>query len=359
MALIARAQVTICDLRDPVVSGEEPSSPVLDMLWMDTSQTPSVLKRWTGEAWEVVNEPSVGGTNLFKGSAAWSDAAFENQGSATISGEILTVPAGAEDCTSHMINIKGGEQYVLSFDVRSDQVNTEQLVVVEIRNAENDLSDAFSVIDTSNTEWSRVSYKFTAPDDAAFATICFRPVGCATEYRRVKFEEGTIATSWSPAPQDTDEEVSKLSSRLTKAESTIAGNEIIDRVFQSETYINDRNEITQTKEAQAETKLALDNYMVEFSSTKQVVDGMDENFRAWFDFTREAELKIGRSDSDFSMTLSNEQLAFYYKTVLAAYMSGSKMYNPNLVVLKTLTMGDPASSSPLQAIMDNDGISWE
>jgi hypothetical protein len=37
MAVIASAQITICDLNDPVKQGDEPQNPVLDMLWLDTS----------------------------------------------------------------------------------------------------------------------------------------------------------------------------------------------------------------------------------------------------------------------------------------------------------------------------------
>ena len=43
--MIGMAQFTITDLYDPVVAGTAPTSPVQDMLWLDTSQTPAVLKR--------------------------------------------------------------------------------------------------------------------------------------------------------------------------------------------------------------------------------------------------------------------------------------------------------------------------
>lgn len=54
--IIASAQHTIVDLSDPVVSGTAPTSPVADMLWLDTSESPSVLKRWTGSEWEIVDD---------------------------------------------------------------------------------------------------------------------------------------------------------------------------------------------------------------------------------------------------------------------------------------------------------------
>ena len=56
--IIAVAQYTIIDISDPVLSGNEPSNPVEDMLWIDTSVTPNELKRWndTEHAWVKVSD---------------------------------------------------------------------------------------------------------------------------------------------------------------------------------------------------------------------------------------------------------------------------------------------------------------
>lgn len=56
MAIIANAQITIVDLSDPIISNTTPPSPSQDMLWLDTSKTPNVLKRWNGSSWVVVND---------------------------------------------------------------------------------------------------------------------------------------------------------------------------------------------------------------------------------------------------------------------------------------------------------------
>lgn len=58
--MIAVAQYTIVDLNDPIQQGEEPSSPVDGMLWLDTSVEPNVLKRYDGATgqWVIVNDTS-------------------------------------------------------------------------------------------------------------------------------------------------------------------------------------------------------------------------------------------------------------------------------------------------------------
>ena len=56
--MIASAHITIADLNDPIQQGTAPASPVSGMLWLDTSLTPPLLKRYTGTGWEVVNDSS-------------------------------------------------------------------------------------------------------------------------------------------------------------------------------------------------------------------------------------------------------------------------------------------------------------
>ena len=56
--MIAAASRTIIDLFDPIQQGTEPLSPVMDMLWLDTSLVPNQFKRWNGTVWTVVNDTS-------------------------------------------------------------------------------------------------------------------------------------------------------------------------------------------------------------------------------------------------------------------------------------------------------------
>ena len=66
MGVIAVAQITIRDTTDITVSAVAPSSPVVDQLWLDTSITPNLLKKWNGTEWEVVNESIRNSGNLLQ-----------------------------------------------------------------------------------------------------------------------------------------------------------------------------------------------------------------------------------------------------------------------------------------------------
>ncbi len=49
--MLATAQITIRDDADVFISTIAPTTPVEDMLWLDTSVIPHRLKRWSGSAW--------------------------------------------------------------------------------------------------------------------------------------------------------------------------------------------------------------------------------------------------------------------------------------------------------------------
>lgn len=370
MALIARAQVTICDLADPIVSGTAPANPVKDMLWMDTSQSPSVLRRWTGTEWEIVNETdaSGGGINLAVGTQDWSDGAFTKKGDATVEDGILTVPYSVTDCTGSLIKVEGGSKYTVSFDLCGDPAYTGKVGKVTIYNEETELIETALIEDSLTTAWKRLAKTIAMPDDADFVYVCFGRYSASetaegtgeVNYRNLKFEKGNVATPWCPAPQDVADETIKLANRLTVVESTAYKDSIVNSVFQSSTYMNDKAEVEYVKNQQSETKQTLNDYTLKFSNSIEQLGETQEEYNAWFTFSQDGTMKIGKSDSKFSMSLSNERLAFYNGQNELSYMSGNSIYNPNLVVTKTLTMGDPAENQPgiLQAIMDGDGISW-
>lgn len=52
--MIASGQITLVDLNEPIQQDTAPVSPTEGALWLDTSQSPPVLKRYSGTEWETV-----------------------------------------------------------------------------------------------------------------------------------------------------------------------------------------------------------------------------------------------------------------------------------------------------------------
>lgn len=85
------------------------------------------------------------------------------------------------------------------------------------------------------------------------------------------------------------------------------------------------------------------------------VDGqnaLNDKLRAWFNFSQDGVLGIGRSDTAFSTTISFEELAFWYYSTKVAYMRGDRLHVPNAVVEESLKIGD------ITGEVDGDYIVW-
>ncbi|WP_291653787.1 hypothetical protein [Clostridium sp.] len=54
----AIGQITIRDENDITISNTAPIKPIRDEMWLDTSKSPSILKRYNGSTWDVVNDYS-------------------------------------------------------------------------------------------------------------------------------------------------------------------------------------------------------------------------------------------------------------------------------------------------------------
>ncbi|MFL0495711.1 hypothetical protein [Priestia megaterium] len=56
MTIIASGTMTLTDLNDAIIAGTAPSNPAVNTLWIDTSVTPNMLKKWSGSVWVNVGE---------------------------------------------------------------------------------------------------------------------------------------------------------------------------------------------------------------------------------------------------------------------------------------------------------------
>lgn len=364
--VLTSAQITVCDLADPVVSGAEPSAPVIDMLWMDTSQTPSVLKRWTGAEWEVVNEQIVGGTNLMRGTQYWTDDAFQKDdegnvlsGTAVINETVLTVDSASVEeslCCGHKIPVTGGGKYMLGFDVSGETAGTYEVMRVNIcqLNDEDDAEKVLSVISISENitaYWTRKTKSITVPDEADYVYFIFQPEEDGTRYQYVKFEEGTVATSWNPAPEDFYAETNKITTLVQKVENTQTDQEY--RIGVTEQHIESIDgSIVSINEKQSTMVNDINSVTTSFSTFKNGTEETLSWFRMGVDENNEPILEIGEKDNPVIMHLTNDRLSFLYNNVEVSYMSDSRMYNSNLVVNNSFTFG------PFQGIVDDNGVSW-
>lgn len=85
------------------------------------------------------------------------------------------------------------------------------------------------------------------------------------------------------------------------------------------------------------------------------VDGqtaLNEQIRAWFNFSSEGELGIGRGDQPYNTVMSYDGFAIRYHTTKTLYFREDKGYIPHLEVEETFTIGD------FEAKIDGDYVVW-
>jgi len=199
--MLAQTQYTIVDLSDPIVSGTAPAAPTEDMLWLDTSQTPSVLKRWTGSEWEEVSDDQVGGVNLIADSAKYT------------------------------LTADGSDSYWIAAD-ELDPGMTYTLSVREVILVDGSTSgvtwkvveqNSGSVYATGMLEFTygKQLAQFSIPEEDGnwalylYAGVSGATTGVTVQFAKIQLEEGNCATSWRPAIEDTDAAIGQLQGSLS------------------------------------------------------------------------------------------------------------------------------------------------
>ena len=233
MSIIANAQITIVDLSDPILSQTAPPTPTTNMLWLDTSVSPNVLKRWDGSKWVIVNDTSdlnnkidnieVGGRNYArKTSNDWTDWFVpNNKENVCWTWFFIYPPTGT----------KVGDTFTVSLDVEWEKFTFTKLGVYQIwfqgsvdgawsvgnpfTSGGNKLLKALVTQDsgTKHLEWTITigkeehanckKFEFGIRSDYSDGTGKIR-------IRRLKVERGNKATDWTPAPEDVDNSINNV-----------------------------------------------------------------------------------------------------------------------------------------------------
>lgn len=90
-------------------------------------------------------------------------------------------------------------------------------------------------------------------------------------------------------------------------------------------------------------------------SLRVFVDGQNslgDRLRAWFNFSKEGELGIGRGDQAYNTVVSFDGFAIRYYTTKTLYFQGDTGHIPKLVIDEAITLGD------LTAAPSGDYVVW-
>lgn len=156
---------------------------------------------------------------------------------------------------------------------------------------------------------------------------------------RAMLEKSNHASDWRPAPEDNETDILQLAERMASAELLLKDDRIVSTVMESETYKSSYETLKQ--ESKSAVEQLSDSVEMRFDEVEEKVSGADEYIKtssAWQRFDADG-IHLGRDDSQFTMDLSNQELAFNDNGNKVAYINDQTMHITNAEVLSKFAIG--------------------
>lgn len=156
--------------------------------------------------------------------------------------------------------------------------------------------------------------------------------------KKLKIEEGTIATTWVPALEDTEKENEKLKQEilnLTTTNSELAKqlNNLELNNLQLKEFI--KSSIKQTKES---ITFDFEKFKQLYQNDKSVFEGKFDDISSYIRFDIDG-MEMGKKDGEFKMRLSPKKQSFFMKEKEVAYFSNEELYITDARILRSIRIG--------------------
>lgn len=259
--------------------------------------------------------------------------------------------------------IKAGNSYILTAKMKRDDAG-----FVAMKHPGSNLIVAESV---EAGTWTTLQLKIAPDTKVSVLTIEFftrnasggtvtNPAGTVIYIADIKLETGTLATDWTPAPEDMETTVSTIQGVAAESVTIVQG--LRDEVSESLTDFStsiDRNSVTV-----ASLKETVTTYDQKISELEQFAEGWSFNFTEiqqqvtqlgdtvststsetlkYIKFIG-GEIWLGKDadegEEDFKVVISNEKIRFLQNGDEVAYISNNQLYITNANVTTILRIGN-------------------
>lgn len=162
------------------------------------------------------------------------------------------------------------------------------------------------------------------------------PIFCV---KNIKIEEGTIATSWTPAIEDLEEIDKQLNDAV---EFLSSDNKDLLKKYDGLNLENAKIR----KELNTALKQTRDEFLFQFNNYKQLLDETGRVVEQRFnDFSRyirfkNGNIELGDINSPFKALLTHEKISFLKADVEVAYLSKNKLYITDAYIINSLRIGN-------------------
>ena len=293
-----------------------------------TQNSEQILLRATKtEVTTAINDIEIGGRNLQLGSQRWDDTAWSSSVSSgcEVDGEIFKMWSNVYPNCSY-IEANEGETYTVSVDVKADVTTpttpTGPVILLNFHDANNARIHYYGTLKPELTsDWKRVWCTFEVPIDIGVVSMTMGPRNSnaidSLYFRHLKVEKGNKPTDWTPAPEDTENEIAEAIDKQTRNISSQI-QQTADQITQtvSETYAT-KDSVQET--VSASTELLSDSFTVRLEKLQEKTDANTasaeetrEQFEALSQYMRYGDgvLELGDSSSPILLQHKNDRIQF-------------------------------------------------
>ncbi|WP_186731228.1 phage tail spike protein [Leuconostoc lactis] len=203
------------------------------------NQTATNISQSVADVNGRIDSISVGGTNLLLGTQDFTGTGTDRwvlggtivanayQGLSAV--QSTSAWSGPKYQESNLVSRWGALDTTHTFTL-SEWVRNTSTTQVDIKFYGDNVQDSGQTVVTlpANSDWVRISaqFKFLVATPASGARIRFEPItgvtGGYVQHAGMKLESGTLATSYSPAPEDTDNKISTVSQTVDSISSIVS-----------------------------------------------------------------------------------------------------------------------------------------
>lgn len=157
--------------------------------------------------------------------------------------------------------------------------------------------------------------------------------------KKLKIEEGTIATTWVPALEDTEKENEKLKQEILNLTTT--NSELAKQLNNLELNNLKLKEFIKTSIKQTHDSITFDfdKFKEIYQNDKSVFQGKFDDISSYIRFDIDG-MEMGKKDGEFKMKLTPKKQSFFMKEKEVAYFSNEELYITDARILRSIRIGN-------------------
>lgn len=200
---------------------------------------------------------------------------------------------------------------------------------------------------STSPEWERYISIFTVRSKEV--RLEFGAVGTYDIYH-AQLELGTIATDWTPAPEDVDDTISDISTELreTIVEQTTNAVSTCEEIMLSalESYVETGNYTEFRESVESQFSVLADQINLVFTNTNEAIQAVDGDLQSKFQqittfFTFDIDgFTIGKEDSPYKIFMTNERYSMQVNGVEVLWIDAvtKAAYFPSMTITERFTI---------------------